>query len=55
MAPVEVLLVVVDQRICVCGLMATLGWLGYTLEVQVMTATDWELVLTLVGLQPWAD
>ncbi len=52
MALVAMLLVVVDRRIYVCGLLvATLEGLDCTLEVLVIAATDWKLVLTLVGLQ----
>ena len=52
MALVAMLLVVVDRRIYVCGLLvATLEGLDCTLEVLVTAATDWKLVLTLVDLQ----
>jgi hypothetical protein len=50
-----VMLLVVDRRICVCGLLvATLEGLDCTLGVLVIAATDWKLVLTLVELQQGA-
>ena len=55
MALVALLLVVVDRRICVCGLLvATLEGLDCTLGVLVIAAMDWKLVLTLVELQQGA-